>query len=103
MRHLIITVVLLLGGANIASADQQVTLEWLAGNCSDSFRIYKHNLFGWVKVAEVTDTKISMVVPNSDVRWRVSGVCLSGTNQGEWWLDQGVWTGSNVSKNVKKQ
>ena len=102
MKHLTIAVVLLLSSVSIAIADQRVIFQWLAGNCSDAFRVYRYNALGWVEIAEVTEPQLEIIVPNSDVRWRVSGICRSGPNKGEWWMKQGVWTGKNVSKDVKK-
>jgi len=86
----------------VAWADQTVVIQWLAGNCSDAFRVYRSTAKGWVEVAEVTETQLEIVVPSRDVRWRVSGICLSGSNKGEWWTKQGVWTGANVFKDVRK-
>lgn len=88
--------------ATIAMADQSVVFEWLPGNCTDAFRIYRSTSKGWVEVAEVIQPSISIVVPTYSVRWRVSGVCTSGSNKGEWWLQQGVWTGKNVFNDMKR-
>lgn len=83
-------------------AGQLVVFEWLPGNCTDLFRVYRSTALGWVAIAEVTEPSLSIVVPTYDVRWRVSGVCNTGINKGEWWMRQGVWTGKNVFASVKR-
>lgn len=82
-------------------ADQQVLIQWLAGNCHDSFRVYRSTITGWVRIAEVVEPELEIIVPNRIVLWRVSGICKSGVNKGEWWMNRGVWTGKNVAISTK--
>lgn len=102
MKYLMTLCVVLLLGCSSVSADQRVTIEWKAGNCKDYFKVYRATSTGWVEIAELTDTKLEIVVPKYDVRWRVSGICNSGDNKGEWWMRNGVWTGNNVDVSTKR-
>jgi hypothetical protein len=103
MKYLITLLIVLLGSVPVM-AEQLVTIKWEAGNCKDIFRVYRYSsVGGWIRIAETYESKLDIVVPDRNIRWRISGVCDSGINKGEWWLNNGIWTGINVNKDIKKR
>ena len=103
MKYITIALVLLLGSVSTVMADQKVVFQWLAGNCTDAFRVYRLANTGWVEIAEVIETRLEIVVPSVMTYWKISGICGSGVNKGEWWMNQGAWTGKDVWVDKKRK